>query len=274
MQAWKSIDFSTTRHSPVQVLSFSTAEWALRPFPRNLVAINTTWVEAQAKNQSLRLSWYDPDAGAGLITNGRYTVANTEISCEDLYSDGCLIVIEGAGSRTSGPTASNTAGLAYGLVFLIAGLLTTAIMGCFHSVPREQGGGGGISEIKHPIPDPIERDTLPNIYNPHDRRRIDAERAAIEAGTTKEIQKCAALLREMYRLDLEIWGTEGVQGEDQASRDEMMRRSDALFGEVRRIAYRWQHQPRDGWTAEEGECMDEILRAIAEQPAIRYHSAY
>ena len=170
---------------------------------------------------------------------------------------------------TVGPAQSDIVRLAYGLSFLTATLLTTlAIMGFTLSFRRRRSPPEAMPPLESDYNPPYQAPTASQL-------RSSAEaRAAGEKKMTAEIRRCADLLRQMYRLDLQIWTAEGDPDEDEASRQEqerLRRKADAIFAEVRAVAGRWQ---TGEWTEAEATPLAAIYQAIAREPANRYQRGY
>jgi hypothetical protein len=69
---------------------------------------------------------------------------------------------------------------------------------------------------------------------------------------------CSTLLRQMYALDLEIWSMEGCIEEEIPRREELMRKANDLFIDIRMMVNDWVLSPSDQWSNEEREKIREI----------------
>ena len=86
----------------------------------------------------------------------------------------------------------------------------------------------------------------------------------------KEVARCSDLLRQMYALELGIWGMESSIADEVPKRMEMERRANALFAEIRRIVHTWRSTPSVRWSAEERQHIEEIYRFVDQHGTIRY----
>jgi len=121
-----------------------------------------------------------------------------------------------------------------------------------------------------PSPTPVSsvNSRWTNISSWRGRRDQQAQAPAGEPVSVEDVQRCAALLREMYALDLRIWSMEGgVEAEIEAAK----RQADGILREVRAMALAWEVGIGEGQlTAEQRAAMDEICRVLKEQPETRY----
>jgi hypothetical protein len=69
---------------------------------------------------------------------------------------------------------------------------------------------------------------------------------------------CSTLLRQMYALDLDIWAMEGCVDEEIPRREEMMRRANDLFIDIRMMVEGWVSSPNSRWSDEERNKIQEI----------------
>jgi len=282
MEAWKFVDYSSL--SPVFALSLTTERWGLEPFPGNLVAIRDYWKHIQTSNKTVqaftlpytcsdRPSDFSVDTDLDLINSGAYSYnISTNISasadictehqscCEDSH---CLVLIEGIGKTTTGPANSNIVGLTHGISFLL--VITTIIafiMGCW------------LSKFEDTPPPPatrVSRNAFKERHNPPPRPQNEgkeryAEQAATSANTAKEIARCSDLLRQMYKLDLQIWGMENCVAQEIPAREDMKRRANALLAEVSRIVHNWKSTSSSAkWSDEERQHIKEICGVMDQQ---------
>lgn len=283
MEAWKFVDYSSL--SPVFALSLTTERWGLEPFPGNLVAIRDYWKHIQTSKKTVqaftlpytcsdRPSDFSVDTDLDLINSGAYSYnistnisASADIcteyqSCEDSH---CLVLIEGIGKTTTGPANSNIVGLAHGISFLL--VITTIIafiMGCWSSKLSV--------EDTPPLPaTKVSQNAFGGRYNPPPRQQNEgneryAEQAATSANMAKEIARCSDLLRQMYKLDLQIWGMENCVAQEIPPREDMKRRANALLAEVSRIVRNWKSTSSSAkWSDEERQHIKEICRVMDQQ---------
>ncbi|KAE8452973.1 hypothetical protein EG329_012160 [Mollisiaceae sp. DMI_Dod_QoI] len=86
----------------------------------------------------------------------------------------------------------------------------------------------------------------------------------------KEVARCAALLREMYGLDLEIWAMEEAHEDDLPEREHKKQKADALFAEIRRIVGTWRASGGWGWEQDEWKCVQDICEVVGTHKSPRY----
>lgn len=288
MEAWKFVDYSSL--SPVYALGFTTEQWGLEPFPGNLVAISGYWQDIKGLNNTEEAAWrlpyscqssdpwyywYNYYAYGDGVDNGYYLYYNyvTNISAstnicpepQPCADSGCIILIEGIGKTTTGPANSSIVGLSHGISFILIITITIAIiMGC---------GGSSLSAPKPPVQPHAQLamdDLGPYINPPRWRQQSHAEQAATAATVAKEVARCSDLLRQMYALDLLIWSNEFNVSSEAPKREEMMRRANALFAEIRRIVDTWRSRSSARWSPEERQHIEEIYDFVAQHDARRY----
>jgi hypothetical protein len=286
MQAWKSFD-NFDRISPVSALSLTTKEWGVDRFPSNLVGINGTLAAARQENRSIPVSYDDPYWWSYGRTYGSrpssFVLPVDAKSCEEEPVDGCWIVIEFIGKTTAGNTGSPISPLSAGIAFFLALLSSLIITAMGQEQTRVQG-----AQHHRRRPDPLDAHVQQHYNAPLPTQQQQNRRAnnnngggggggrgrtgdtavSSDSNIQREIQRCATLLRQMYALDLEIWGTDGGML-DIVSRDEKRRRSDAIFDEVRRIGYSWVGNSGIAWTQDEHRVIQEICVAIRDSPRMR-----
>jgi hypothetical protein len=302
MEAWNFVNFSSL--SPVFALSLTTEQWGLEPFPGNLVAIPGYWQDIQGSNNTVETAWTLPYScpSSNSSNNCAYndwvnidycacydSVTNTSFcayddwvsgfcACYDnvtsIYASsnicpgpepcadsGCMILIEGIGKTTTGPANSSIVGLSYGISFLLVYITVSIIMGC------------SSSSLLDPSPPPTRlalEDVRQYVNPPPQPEKISKVRAAAAANTAKEVARCSDLLRQMYALDLVIWGMEDNIAEDIPKREDMKRRANALFAEICRIVHTWKSRPGASWSPEERQYIDEICRFVDQHNTRRY----
>jgi hypothetical protein len=283
MDAWKFVNYSSI--SPVYALSLTTEQWGLEPFPGNLVAIFGYWQDIEDSNDAAEPAWTVPyscpssnsscpyDYGCddwvdSCYDNVTYISASSNIcpEPEPCADSGCIILIEGIGKTTTGPANSSIVGLSYGISFLLVLAITiTIIMGC---------GTSSLSMLHPPPPQPqprLAREHLRSYMNPPPQReQLYAARAATAANMAREVVRCSDLLRQMYALDLVIWGMENCVTDEIPRREEMKRKANALFAEIRRVVQTWRSKSDVRWSAEERQHIEEICKFVDEHNAKRY----
>ncbi|KUJ12157.1 uncharacterized protein LY89DRAFT_722521 [Mollisia scopiformis] len=102
------------------------------------------------------------------------------------------------------------------------------------------------------------------------RRPEQAPAQYTSQNRAKEVARCAALLREMYTLDLEIWAMGNAHVEDVPERELKKRKANALFGEVRRCVEGWKGSKGAGWEGEEWRCVEDICEVVEQHGFKRY----
>ena len=73
----------------------------------------------------------------------------------------------------------------------------------------------------------------------------------------RNISFLSQMLREMYRLDLKIFGTEGGRAEDEGERFRMREQADMLFDRIQRSLANWEEHV-EWWTADEFQAVQKI----------------
>jgi len=84
-----------------------------------------------------------------------------------------------------------------------------------------------------------------------------------------EIARCSKLLRQMYALDLRIWGMETVEGGDILLREDLKRKANALCAEIHKVVATWRAQ-QDKWTSTEKWQINEIQSVLSRYSPARY----
>jgi len=84
---------------------------------------------------------------------------------------------------------------------------------------------------------------------------------------TTNIPKVARLLRQMYGLELLIWGSAGKWAKDPAGRERLVAQSSAIMAEVRATVRGWEVDKAVtlGWTEEERGIVREICEVVRGQ---------
>lgn len=111
------------------------------------------------------------------------------------------------------------------------------------------GSSNSTPEVQHraPVPSPPKCPTGPapaayelsatDLYpalgasGRHDETSED--QTAAPRNMAKEVVQCSVLLRQMFALDLDIWAMGGCVEEEVARREELKRKADSLFAEIR-----------------------------------------
>ncbi|KAF2813602.1 uncharacterized protein BDZ99DRAFT_259478 [Mytilinidion resinicola] len=285
MEVWKFVDYSDT--APVLALSLTAKRWGLDPFPGNLVAISSIWHDFQRSNgteelasalpytcsysSSSYLDSYVHDYSQN--TRDDYTLDDSyknitrnsaicnKVSRAHLCDSSCLILIEGVGSKTTGPAHSDIVGLTHGLSFLISLSVTAlTVMGFLEGL------------IKRPKPPQLTAVIRKTYNEPH--KPLANPYPLEQYSTSRDVVYCAQLMRQMYSLDLSIWAMEDSAPGEVPRREAMKTQANALLEEIRNVVEVWQKdiQREDGgtWKLEERKLVDEISKAVLEYPAERY----
>jgi hypothetical protein len=77
------------------------------------------------------------------------------------------------------------------------------------------------------------------------------------------IASISHLMREMYSLDLRIYGTQNSQTRDQSERNGMIKEANKMFQQIKRTLDQWDGE-REWWTVEERGVLDVIRRVVEE----------
>lgn len=88
----------------------------------------------------------------------------------------------------------------------------------------------------------------------------ETKKIAVEK--SQMVVRCSDLLREKYELDLQIWGMQNCDEDDIDKRNELERKSDAMFYEIQRVVHSWRSSPANPWTTEEWGYVEGICRAV------------
>jgi len=291
MEAWKFIDYSSL--SPVYALGFTAEQWGLEPFPGSVVATTGYWQDIEGTNNALLvwpvpysclesdgsyLDYYSTNIGSvsglGDISNNLYSFGSGNNICEETQpcgGSGCTFLIEGILKTTTGPANSDIVGLTHGITCFIIiaiaiAIATSFIMGsCFSNILNAS-----------PPPPPSREELSQNLrshINPPPRRvQTYAERAASEASTAREVARCSGLLRQMYALDLHIWGMEDCIADEIPKREELMRRANMLFAEINRIVHAWRSGADEAWSADARLQIREICVLLDRHDLRRYET--
>ncbi|KAF2395572.1 hypothetical protein EJ06DRAFT_534844 [Trichodelitschia bisporula] len=124
-----------------------------------------------------------------------------------------------------------------------------------------------IPAIEHKRASTISRKSL------RPQSRTISSDAAFEAAKVKHVARCAGLLRQMYALDIMIWGMENCVDAERPRREELKFQANALLKEVTVTVEGWRSMPVGYWSVEEQEVVDGISRTIAGYDKIRYHAS-
>jgi hypothetical protein len=140
------------------------------------------------------------------------------------------------------------------------------------SEKRKSTNGINVSNLKSTLP-PVSIAEPPS-YNPKPKLTSytsavqDTEQ--IEGKKAEEIARCSKLLRQMYTLDLRIWGMQHAVGDEARQSEELKFRANAMFAEVQKVVTGWANFPEDKWTAEEQQQIQRIYRILREHDGSRY----
>lgn len=104
----------------------------------------------------------------------------------------------------------------------------------------------------------IERRPLRNADNPQRSNQLSGKIATV-----------SHLLRDMYSLELKIFGTENCRPEDEGERNAMIEQANMLFASVKAILDGWEEN-REGWTDDELNII-KTIRAAADHHDPRKH---
>lgn len=311
MEEWHWIDYS--EYSPVYSLSLTAERWGLAPFPGNLVATEGYWDPNTTLDDSANITVWtlpyscgdDPTAlfsysyshsseeDSVVLANQTRTLspldANLCPGSADVCSPtGCLLLVESIGLSTTGPARADTVGVAWGLTTLFAALLIPLIMGCALSTERFYEPEDHLhreppprrARASAPAHDSTTNNlhsAVPKYYNaPPDPppRQLYAGEALRRENIPGEVARCAALLRQLYGLDLQIWGLEKCTAADAPRRLEYCRQANEVFGRVREAVRAWGRADADfGWDARERALVGEVRRAVDSYPGRRYDSS-
>lgn len=285
MEAWKFINYTSL--SPLLALTFTTERWGLDPFPGNLVAISGTWEELKESNKTSEEAWTLPNLcpinnNSDIYfkyknwiqhnRNARHdkvgSISPSSEICpkpQPCADSGCLILVEGVGKNTTGPANSDIVRLTLGISGLVVIAITVAIlaiMGCCWSRWCDM-------LESPPPPNPLNIRDLGQYVNPPRPRGGTYEiQTAAPTNMAKEVARCSDLLRQMYALELVIWGMEGAVAAEAPQRREKERMVNALFAEVRGMLAMWKLG--SGWSVEEEQHIEEIYKTVARHRARRY----
>ncbi|KAF2671477.1 hypothetical protein BT63DRAFT_423677 [Microthyrium microscopicum] len=295
MEAWHF--FNYTVQSPLISLLYTTERWNLAPFPANLAATSSHFSNLSTPNGSIQ-AWtlpYSPseqwstlpegwtaDGPDQNINSDPLTITNTTYICSTPHNNSCLILIEGIGANTIGPTHSSITSLTHGLGFLFALIFATlfTIMGSKNSkLPQpEMAHHEAIRTNYTPAPVARHVSTAPPPHQqqpPPPKRQSTIQQPQEYKGVspnslTSEIAHCASLLRELYALDLSIWGMQNCVRDEIPRRQTMERKANALFREIRRMTGEWRASVGSRWSMEDRQAVETIWRAVHEHPETRY----
>jgi hypothetical protein len=76
-----------------------------------------------------------------------------------------------------------------------------------------------------------------------------------------EVAKCSALLREMYALDLVIYGMEENVDDEAPERIRKQTKANAMFVEIRKMVNGWRTN-QGAWSPEERDFIEEICEEV------------
>lgn len=85
--------------------------------------------------------------------------------------------------------------------------------------------------------------------------------------------ECAGLLRQLYTLDLEIWGMEKCIAEDMPQKEGYCRQANDVFSQIKTMVNAWPRDADFGWNREEKTIIEEIRHAVNCYRAQRYDAS-
>jgi hypothetical protein len=182
-------------------------------------------------------------------------------------SSGCQILITSALNTRVGSRNSKIVPLAHGISAFVT-VLVVVTMGGFSFLARlkEKNKMAKKYSTARPKVVPVSETRGPH-YN--SQRPADGQRsippptqAPTQVNMANEVAKCSALLREMYALDLIIYGMERNVNEDAPERIQKQIKANAIFAEISRMVNRWKATDGAGWKPQERQYIDEICKAI------------
>jgi hypothetical protein len=181
----------------------------------------------------------------------------------------CQILIPGALKKRIGAKGANIVPLAHGISAFFS-ILVLVIMGVFSFLGRRKAKANTEKEYPKARPKvvPVAETRGPH-YNP--RRPVDGQRpippptqAPTKINMANEVAKCSALLREMYALDLIIYGMEKNVDEEAPERIQKQIKANAIFAEIGRMVNGWKATDGAGWKPQEREFIEEICKVVKE----------
>lgn len=89
-----------------------------------------------------------------------------------------------------------------------------------------------------------------------------------KAELSRQIALISGWLREMYSLDLKIYGAQNARAEQQAARDQMIDQAEVLFYKVKAALADLDAQG-EPWSAEERAVLQSILDATVQHAPLR-----
>ncbi|KAH8656646.1 hypothetical protein BGZ60DRAFT_567767 [Tricladium varicosporioides] len=252
----------STREELPESLSLTTERWGLEPFPNNLFASQQYLKSQTGVNKSTTIDiWGMPNASL----NGDSRVNNTICSkAQRSPSSGCVLVVEGILKTRVGPAHSSIYPLAVGISFLLAIIISIAIvMGSSKSKPSfEDRARRLVSTIGQPHKfEPFPEETVRSLYNPPPLPEKDTVRIIEETDMAREIAQCSALLRQLYTLDIEIWSSDGSVGLESEVL-EKKHKANVLFDKIDRMVHSWKYSSNISWTAEQKSRIVEICQVL------------
>lgn len=84
--------------------------------------------------------------------------------------------------------------------------------------------------------------------------------------------ECAGLLRQLYTLDLEIWGMEKCIAEDMPQKEGYCRQASDVFSQIKAMVNAWPRDADFGWNREKA-IIEEIRHAVNCYSAQRYDAS-
>ena len=164
--------------------------------------------------------------------------------------------VDGSVARRSeaSPAPAKIIGLAYGIATIIV------VMAWFALIREKLLPNNRVKKSK------IADKPIPGFDKIFQEKQQPAQpslppQAVISSKVASEVAHCSTLVRQMYGLDLEIYGLGSVVDAEIEVRETKKRKADALFTEIRRIALIWRANP-GRFSDAEREYVDEISQFV------------
>jgi hypothetical protein len=95
-----------------------------------------------------------------------------------------------------------------------------------------------------------------------DERQREERRKKMEEASAETLCNLRELIRDKYRLDVEIWGLRGVRRPDRWLVEQMMEKADAVMEEIMTTVGVWEHNNDGLWDPAEWERVQDIRRRL------------
>jgi hypothetical protein len=260
MDAWKAegVNWYTANHLEwAKILSLSTQDWNLAPFPDHVFAIPGTLDNSTLKNS------LPSDAKFVVQNAGMQSLGSSKI--EQIIFATTTVIVCGVG-------------LAWAIYHAKRGTLRRPKVSSSPSRPgSRQSGRTAYTAVT------VEEDGFLTHESFKDQLRhyyyggIETELEPGEKDVTTEsvsgedVERLTELLRQMYGLDLQRWATGSYSDAHAGEMQHIGMKSDAILEEVRRILASWERKGNaamGGWGGEEKKAFEriqEILRGIPQK---------